>query len=288
MLISRIIKVFRSHATFSVSLCAMGIMVQMSPLSAEQLWATGVTQSSGWTYTAGAGTGYCWAAVCTNLVLHWQNELAKKYELPLNVPTTQNDIRNAFINESGFSAGYWVRDGIQWYIEKYFPTLQLPMPELPDIKDLNTHASEWCQEYSLSVFSTRIREILKAGEPIGMGLRNMIHANTIWGAQFNDDTGLLEKIWVTDTAGGTGSIEEWLVQAIPEELQETYYGYQVWFGQEGSGGSYSWGDIPDYLDYLTTDIKDLSGKTPTSLIPEPATASLSLLALGMLALRRRR
>lgn len=289
MLISRSIK----HYTYSVfrlsyliKLCALGVMVPSLSFGRE-LWATGVTQSSGWTYTPGYGSGYCWASVCTDMLFHWQNELQKTYELPLNVPKTASDINRALIDAFPNTPGYWVREGIKWYTETYFPTLQLPMADVQP-KPYSPYATEWCDEDNLEAFSARLLRVFEYGEgPIALGLANFRHTITLWGAQFNDSTGLLEKIWVTDTTAGN-NLQERLVWDIPEELRNDYKGYSILFGTEGTSGSISWDDIPLSLDYLTTRLKDLNGNTPTSLIPEPVTASLSLWGFGLLTLRRRR
>lgn len=286
MPITPFIKSTRYFYHFAGFLMSLGIIMQSTPATAVQIWATGVTQDGGWTDTVGSAEGHCWAATATNLILHWQNELTKTYELPVNAPKTEEDIRAYFVNN--FDPAYQVKSGIKWYMQEYFPMLQLPMPA--PLPDSNPIATEWCNHDSLAEFSSRIKRVLSYGEPIGLDLFTIKHANTLWGAQFNDTTNLLEKVWITDSGRNSNGLEEWCVREIPEADREDYQGFSFQFGKDNGNGSQSWLYVVDFMDYLTTDIKDVNGNTPDSLItpsiPEPTSVMLACAGI-VLSLRRR-
>ena len=116
------------------------------------------------------------------------------------------------------------------------------------------------------------------------------HAITLWGVKVNKESGLIETMWVTDsddliTYGEDLDLIELTCKPVTKEQMVgdgVYKDYQVYSIEEKEGRWYS-GKYNEYVDSFGW----LSANVQWS-IPEPATGTLSLLALAGLAARRRR
>ncbi|MBR5523345.1 MAG: hypothetical protein IKV82_07765 [Akkermansia sp.] len=96
-------------------------------LSAETLWAAGVSPTTGWhdinkSKTAGAqgDNGLCWAIAAANLIDWWQRQ--HMHELPAGTPTGEHvwkTFRAAFSNE-----GSDPDEAIRWWFSKEYAPLQ--------------------------------------------------------------------------------------------------------------------------------------------------------------------
>lgn len=132
------------------------------------------------------------------------------------------------------------------------------------------------------------RLISQISAPISLGIVNnltgnakLAHAITLWGMAYDEDKNTISKLWITDSDDYETQLEEVDVYYADDDTSTLYldiYGY----------GS-TMGDARVYIDSAyginlsESDTWDL-----VRVIPEPATATLSLLALAGLVARRRR
>lgn len=107
------------------------------------------------------------------------------------------------------------------------------------------------------------------------------HALTLWGVEFKD--GELVGIWLTDSDDYTGDDRLFYEPVVVDEDANLIY-----FGEK-KDGRYQSIEYEGHTVYIHTIYSiDPSSTANWRLVPEPATATLSLLALAALAVRRRR
>lgn len=139
-------------------------------------------------------------------------------------------------------------------------------------------------------------EIFEAGYGVSLGIANdagsLAHAITLWGVEY-DDSGNLAKMWLTDSddsliENGKPRLVEATVYTDNENLNRTYFTTEeVLVPVEGK---------PDYFyvigyskeEKVYIDSVHLLNPNAFSVVPEPATATLSMMVLMGLAARRRR
>lgn len=284
------------------------VLVMCSTASAAEVWAPGVSRDGGWVdYNKGpvndgvwADTGMCWAASASNVIKWWngQNKSA------LTSATAHEDPWTVFrsvyqnIGSTPTYAFEWWIDGKrnQWgdlshpagYDESGFPTIE------------NTNNSIWPygaflngEDYTtVKVYDTTAHPILVGSNPddtngraITLGILNAMeagyalslsayseagnfqvaHAITLWGAEYTGegDNRTITKMWITDSDDGKEQLVEYSISS------------------KEAGIAFSSGTMSGSL------IRYAAGMQ-SAIVPEPATATLSLLALASLAARRRR
>lgn len=125
---------------------------------------------------------------------------------------------------------------------------------------------------------------------MGIGLNltgSLAHGITMWGAEFTD-LNTLSALWVTDSddniLNSTGDLG--LFRLSVEYRDGNIYLPDYWYGEVKV-------DSLTVLDATKTDAWNLERiyidlPTPLSAVPEPTTATLSILALAALSARRRR
>lgn len=107
------------------------------------------------------------------------------------------------------------------------------------------------------------------------------HALTLWGVEYKD--GELVGIWLTDSDDYTGDDRLFYEPVVVDEDANLIY-----FGEK-KDGRYQSIEYEGHTVYIHTIYSiDPSSTANWRLVPEPATATLSLLALAALAVRRRR
>ena len=277
-----------------------------------EIWADGVSQENGWydVDKSAADTRddmMCYAASAANLITWWQNGVYAS-QLTTSAPKNLADTWNLYLDYSQNNAsGGDPLAAINWWISGvYVPTneaeaerslfnqLEADSPMLTlapfegfyyDQYGLNkTYLQEFLSfttEYSSSCFG----DLLTGGAGVSLLLKsdtgNLAHAVTLWGVDYTED-GFVSKLWITDSDDGSHEIAS--IDVLAGENGKVY------FDEDGDIGIY---DFYQYMGITGIHIYGVSaihaGASATwQLVPEPTSATLSLLALCGLAARRRR
>ncbi len=179
------------------------------PLEAGLLFAEGVTLESGWydqNKSRGAGgfsmdSNLCWAAATTNMIQWWLDRyVADGRTIPQNaphgfLPGRENATYRQFAIFEEFCDPNIAGDPfpeIPDYFTTYFPHI---FPNADPFYD-NTILHEIYPE-TLKEFSDYVVNGLKNRGVIYMAAGG--HARTLWGCRYNTKTGIVEKIYYTDS-----------------------------------------------------------------------------------------
>ena len=114
---------------------------------------------------------------------------------------------------------------------------------------------------------------------------NLGHAITLWGVEYDAD-GNLTTLWLTDSDDDTNQIFS-VAATLDADANKIYFGELV---GEGEDAYYFSEAYKNYKGVYIREIYALDTEEASNwkLVPEPSTATLSLLALAGLAARRRR
>ncbi len=290
------------------------------------VWAQGVSQEGGWydaqkndPYNGDADDLMCYAACAANQIAWWQNS-AYGRNLSSSAPRDINAIWQTYVdsnqkwNDGGDPAAainWWI-SGVyapttdaewnRYYAEMLKEDLPLTLPATNgyyydeygltsrDLSDFIFDAwiyGEWSKDNPAGI---DFRQLFESGACISLAIAfpdtGLGHAITLWGVEY--DNGELTKLWLTD------SDDYW-------EDGPNLYSATVETGADGkmyiTGTEY---DIPEtedtqgwmyfgegaYIDSVYAINAPVSANW--QLVPEPTTATLSLLALAALAARRRK
>lgn len=277
-----------------ISACCLGLSVTGS---AAEVWAPGVSTAGGWVdYNKAvvndgvwADTGMCWAASASNVLSWWYKQQNKTntvgdpwyvYRAVYgNVGSTPSYALNWWINgvtnswgdvttPTGYDVDGWAtvegKENGEWpygaFLSSDYDTSLHPIDVASNANDsdgrsltfgiLDALASGYA--LSLSVYSEA-------------GNFQVAHAITLWGAEYTGegDNRHITKMWITDSDDGVEQLVEYSVSSKDA-------------GVALSNGTLS-GSLIRYAAGMQVDV-----------VPEPATATLSLLALAALASVRRR
>ena len=284
---------------------------------AETIWANGVSAEGGcydanktheddrdgnYTYpndSTGKGArtddAMCYAAAAANILSWWQ----ARYELPEGVPTavngtdgkyslTGNDIWSVFVQNSQIDGGLNTAQALKWYLSgeaQYFTTtLYLPKTDgyfsdyIPDntvlFDSANSTSDHFIQKYD-GTAENLIHILQDRKTPAALSL-NASHTITLWGAELEGNR--VTHLYITDSDDYHNVTELLTVDIIPGEDNS------ITFTLDNKNYTIT------TIYTINPEISDTWGLTrvTTPSIPEPATATLSLLALAGLAARRRR
>ena len=116
----------------------------------------------------------------------------------------------------------------------------------------------------------------------------LAHSITLWGVEY-DENGNLTTLWLTDSDDYENQIFS-VSATLDEKANKIYLGELVEEEEEGEDAYYFTKAYEDFKDVYIGGIYalDTEAALKWQLVPEPTTATLSLLALCGLAARRRR
>ena len=158
----------------------------------------------------------------------------------------------------------------------------------------NGYASPQCKHFydflNLGVDYTSMAQCLisQLNSPISLGITNnltgndkLAHAITLWGMQYDEEKNTISKLWITDSDDYQTQLKQinvYYADDTPGTLYLDIYDYDS-----------TMGDARVYIDSAYgINLSESDTWNLVRAIPEPATATLSLLTLAGLVARRRR
>ena len=287
-------------------------MADMAVKHTGSVWAEGVTVEGGWYDVDKSSTDQrdnmmCYAASAANLIAWWQNGEYGS-QLTTSAPTKLNDIWTTYLDYSKNNAsGGDPLAAINWWISGvYVPvneeesqrSIFNPLPADSEKITLSVFDGFYYEQYGLNKDSLQeflsvtteytdsyFGDLLSGGAGVSLWLKsdvgNLSHAITLWGVDYTAD-GKLSKLWITDSDDGNTGILS--IDVVTAENGKIY------FDENGDIGDY---DLYPIMGISGIHVFGVSGiHTEASanwqLVPEPSTATLSILALVALTSRRRR
>lgn len=279
-----------------ITICTFAVSCANAELL--ETWTLGVSSERGW-YDANktlapGDDNLCWAASASNILNWWQD----RYVIPSGTPTGEavwTTFKDSFTDLGG-NASY----AFQWWLSgDYPPAGQEGWSQLKEgAAEGGYYRSIFSENQaffltsaynatSYSASSQYILDRLNAGYGLTLGIGDTLgetaHAITLWGVEYDDQTSLLTKMYLTDS----------------DDLQYGYHSsngiFEVACYTGEDGGLYfqttedGWYHRED-RNFFISGVYGLSTDVGNALalIPEPGTATLSLAALLWLAWKRRR
>lgn len=278
----------------TVALLACGISAP-----AAEVWAPGVSREGGWYdyHKSGsndgvmADTAMCWAASASNVISWWQN--LNLSSIDSSVPQNKqifDTFRGIYTNGGGkayYAYEWWVNgnwsapEGNGWAgIDKGMPTEYTAYTNGGFLsKVYNTDAYPITIATSSNnpyAYSEAVVTALSNGYALTLSVENsgVAHAYTLWGAEYEITTKgyELNAVWLTNSDDINNE-----PQLFCKDVICTY--------SEKNGGT---GSVAFDENMGATFMAVAGLRAAPFSIPEPASATLSLLALAGLACRRRR
>lgn len=280
-------------------------VIASTAVQADEIWVNGVSKKNGWhdankthdddeQYDSGTGKYYypndptgkgaktddnmCYAAAAANVLAWWQNQ----FIIPDTVPQGVDSIWQTFVENSTEDSGSSVPNAIVWWLTGYdsnnilspshtgyfsqYPTGQT----IFDPANGNTFVSKISDPTTADIIAA-----MSSGKAITLATSSpTTHTVTLWGIEYSN--GVISKFWVTDSDDYT----------MKPELIEAIAG--------GKDGAYTLRlDEKDYtistaftIDPSVSEKWGMEKKSFDGTVPEPTTATLSLLALAALCTRR--
>ena len=282
------------------------------------VWAQGVSEKSGW-YDANkisnedgdADDNMCYAASAANLIAWWQNgEYGKN--LTSSAPRDIDDIWQTYVtsndNEDNWGTGGKQGAALNWWVsgvylpktdadmERYFSETVWASPLTFKSfegyyfdqygltkSQLGALINEtWIYAYTpWSISAVDFRELFYTGSCIALTIyaegAPWSHAITMWGAEY--EKGELTALWLTDSDDYTVTTDPRLFRVEAELTTDENGVEKIFLDKE------VYGEV-----FFIAEVYTLNASASESwqLVPEPTSATLSLLALAGLAARRRR
>ena len=313
------------HRSFLLSIIAFSFF--LSPARAEVLWVDGVSLSGGWydankvnPYAEDGDNNLCWAASAANLIAWWQD----KYQVPSGTPADIDSIWSTYKSGANADTGGDTHAALQWWLTGVYVPLNSEEEDRSifsksDTSTLtawegyyydlygeemygsfNFHTWSWendlwdffCGDYRNEVSTDNIISLIAGGCGMGLAITNdsgsLGHAITLWGLEYDSETNSISRMWLTDSDDAQYSeLYNWFEQdglfsVDVESRDDKLYistSDNYWYAKEDN-------IYISNLFAVNPAVSDVWG-IPRA-IPEPASATLSLLALAGITARRRR
>ena len=196
------------------------------------------------------GDGFlCWAASATNILTWWHRQNPGAAQTNKKAPAGKKEIwqlfKKSFVNDSGSAEA-----GIRWYMKGIVPQAE-PTPK-PGISQGNYYSGlkveaehydirqfdpAWVENGGEPVYNMdydgpkvdvylkiadKITTLLKNGYIISLGISGEgggKHATTLWGAETDDKTGHLARIWITDSDDALNGYGSGLIELECSDLE---------------------------------------------------------------------
>lgn len=281
-------------------------VIASTAVQADEIWVNGVSKESGWydankthgddpTYDwfdnpsypndptgKGAKTddNMCYAAAAANVLAWWQNQ----FIIPDTVPQGVDSIWNTLVNNSTKDSGSQVPYAIEWWLTGKISSITYSGILTPhdgyfsqyttgqtifDPENGNTFVSKISNPTTAAIIAA-----MSSGKAIT--LATSAHTVTLWGIEYSN--GVISKFWVTDS-------DDYTMQ--PELLAAAAGGtdgaYTLRLGEKDYNITTAF-----TIDPSVSEKWGMEKKSSDGTVPEPTTATLSLLALAALCTRRRR
>lgn len=268
--------------------------------SAAEVWAPGVSQEGGWYdyHKSGsndgvmADTAMCWAASASNVISWWQN--LNSSSITSTVPQNEkifDTFRGIYTNGGGkayYAYEWWVNGnwsaptGSGWAgIDKGMPVEYTAYANggfLSKVYDTSlypiTIATSSNNPYA---YSEAVVNALSSGYALTLSVENsgVAHAYTLWGAEYEITSNgyELSAVWLTNSDD---------INNEPDLFRKDVICSYVEKGGVGTGSV----AFDENMGATFTQVAGL--RSAPIVIPEPATAVLSIAAMLGLAARRRR
>ncbi len=228
-----------------------------APAGAVQYWAD---NSENWVDNSQMGGEGCGLATATTMIWWWQQQSG----ISLPGLSTWDQIHVDITGHFNSSATF-VHDALRYYLTAHLPEV--------DYDDVVIQSPYLWKSPDYQGTSDYIKDYLEKGWLIGLDCNG--HAVNVWGGEFDDVTGLVTKIWMTDPG-----------PMAPDDTLE------LWPAEWNDKGLYF--VIRTQTSGLSTEelfsVRWLYAMKPlqTENVPEPASSMLALGGLCWFCLRRRR
>jgi len=228
-----------------------------APAGAVQYWAN---NSEGWIDPPQMGGEGCGIATATTMIWWWQQQSG----ISLPGLTTWDQL---FVDINGHfdSKPTFVHDALRYYLETHLPSV--------NYGDVVIQSPYLWKSTDYQGTSDYLRDYLSKGYLVGLDSNG--HAINVWGGEFDDATGMVTKIWLTDPGPNApdDTLEPW-----PAEWNDQ--GLYFVTRTETSDSS----TVTQFSVRWLYAMKPIQGEN----VPEPASSMLALGGLCGLCLRRRR
>lgn len=276
-------------------------------------WAAGVTETGGWydfDKTFSGDDNMCWAAAACNVLAWWQDR-NPALTSAAGAPTGEavwTTFKQSFKNSDGET-----QYAMDWYFTGEAPDL-LVMANRTEYgktqggyyESLLTGQPQYGYSFLMSmqgydftdarVYSSTLCRLLDDGYGVTLGIHGIVngttygHALTLWGAEVDPVTGVLSRIWVTDSddSGDYGDDNKLVVLNCSIKQNTTGKTQYITFESDPlPNGTRRYPLNEAVLNTFVAVKADASAwmEYPAEA-PEPGTGTLSLLALAALCSRR--